>query len=374
MTVPARPGPSPDPLDHRGLAVDVARKFLARGSRCGLDLEDLVQEALLALVRAARAFDPGRDLAFSTLAWTATRRQLCRATEGTPIGARIPADTRRLMAAATPDGDDLPGRALRLEGLRRRDVARLRDRPAGPPGPWEAAEGPGPGHGAGDAPAAVRDALTTLTPRQVEVLRMRYGLDDGVGRTQRKVADRLGVTRQAVWQVERTALACLRRYLVSGAPTMDRSPVVVPPVPCACGCGRLLPATDGPGRPRYVHGHNRRRRPGPSPMVPCACGCGTMIPPRDRAGRPRRYVDGGHAVRGYTPGQGRVLGALEPGRDYPIAEIAREVGMHRKAIHSALRRLRERGLVEWARRGVWRRSDGPCCREYDLGEPEKEAS
>lgn len=51
-----------NPLEHRGLAVSVARRFL----RPGLDLDDLVQEALTALCVAARNYDPSKGASFAT--------------------------------------------------------------------------------------------------------------------------------------------------------------------------------------------------------------------------------------------------------------------------------------------------------------------
>jgi hypothetical protein len=48
---------------------------------------------------------------------------------------------------------------------------------------------------------------------------------------------------------------------------------------------------------RECHMARHGRRPRSAPLIPCACGCGTLIPPRDRYGRLRRYVNH-HHVRG----------------------------------------------------------------------------
>jgi RNA polymerase primary sigma factor len=58
---------------------------------------------------------------------------------------------------------------------------------------------------------AVREALAHLAPREQEVVRLRFGLDDGKVRTLEEVGKEFGVTRERVRQIELKTLAKLRR-------------------------------------------------------------------------------------------------------------------------------------------------------------------
>ena len=52
---------------------------------------------------------------------------------------------------------------------------------------------------------------TTLTPRERQVIRMRFGLEDGQDRTLSEIAEELGVSRERIRQIEAEALSKLRR-------------------------------------------------------------------------------------------------------------------------------------------------------------------
>jgi RNA polymerase sigma factor (sigma-70 family) len=60
-------------------------------------------------------------------------------------------------------------------------------------------------------PAQVAQMLSTLEPREQEVLCLRYGLDRGKPRTLEEVGERFGLTREGVRQVELKAISKLRR-------------------------------------------------------------------------------------------------------------------------------------------------------------------
>jgi RNA polymerase primary sigma factor len=57
---------------------------------------------------------------------------------------------------------------------------------------------------------AVLEALDELTPREKEVVRLRFGLDDGQARTLEEVGKQFGVTRERIRQIEAKTLAKLR--------------------------------------------------------------------------------------------------------------------------------------------------------------------
>ncbi len=52
--------------------------------------------------------------------------------------------------------------------------------------------------------------LTTLTPREEKVIKMRFGLEDGIERTLEEVGQRFAVTRERIRQIEAKALRKLR--------------------------------------------------------------------------------------------------------------------------------------------------------------------
>ncbi len=65
----------------------------------------------------------------------------------------------------------------------------------------------------------LHELLDCITPREAEVLRLRYGLDDDSPLTLEQIGDRLGLTRERIRQIENEALNKLHDYL-----TEERSP------------------------------------------------------------------------------------------------------------------------------------------------------
>jgi RNA polymerase primary sigma factor len=196
-----------------GLVRMVVRRMRGR-TTVGFDVDDMTQEGLLGLLQAARRWDAGRGLRFSSLAVPCIR------------GAIATARTRRAERIRVPDG------------------ARDRARRAGQPVGWEARFvsldgplGPDPGRGAGgpgegglvvadvladdratdpaaaaelaDRACRLLEALAGLDPLARAVLVHRYGLA-GEALTWTEVAARLGITPARARQVEAAALAALR--------------------------------------------------------------------------------------------------------------------------------------------------------------------
>ena len=59
--------------------------------------------------------------------------------------------------------------------------------------------------------AAVAQCLQALTPRETYILRERFGLEDGAGRTLEEIGQELQISRERVRQIEARALEKLRR-------------------------------------------------------------------------------------------------------------------------------------------------------------------
>jgi RNA polymerase primary sigma factor len=69
---------------------------------------------------------------------------------------------------------------------------------------------PTPPEDGDDARRVILDLLKSLTPREERVIKLRFGLDDGVERTKREVGEELHVCDARVWQIERKAMIKLR--------------------------------------------------------------------------------------------------------------------------------------------------------------------
>jgi RNA polymerase sigma factor (sigma-70 family) len=153
------------------LAYKVARRYRQLAFRAGLEVEDLVQEALLKLHQRAADYDPSRG-AFSTFAWTVMRGHLWNLLDRTP--------PRDISGQNAEEGDVLAGVTEPEPGetLDQEDLGRL---------------------------------LSCLGERQRRVVEMRFGLSDGVARTQEEIAAGLGVSFQRVQQILGDALTRLRR-------------------------------------------------------------------------------------------------------------------------------------------------------------------
>lgn len=214
------------------LVARIARGYAGRG----LPLEDLIEEGNLGLIHAVGKYDPtrlseqGTPIRFSTYATYWIRQSISRACRDQRGAIRLPAylhDLLRRLDAGREGLDRLPAgkRALVAAGRAVADAwqAQASDAEAG------SSDGMVADHRrAGPAVAAdeweqVRLLLDSLDPRQVEVLRIRFGLDGRAGDgTLDDAGKALGVTRERARQVQEEALQTLRAWLVDGPPGRAR--------------------------------------------------------------------------------------------------------------------------------------------------------
>ncbi len=187
----ARPAVSPEAdvellvQKNLGLAVSIAlsyrRTAAARG--LGADLDDLIQEATLGLLRAAREYNPKRG-AFAALAG------LC---------------IKNALNHSLRDRKHRPWKSLPV------DESGIEIEPHDAAG--EAPEQ----QAVDDEQGAKIDALLRRLPtRERRVVELRFGLRDGRPRSRQEVADELGVGLGRVAQIQASALARMRRAAQAG--------------------------------------------------------------------------------------------------------------------------------------------------------------
>jgi RNA polymerase primary sigma factor len=226
------------------LVVAVARRY--RGT--GLELPDLIQEGNLGLLKAVERFDHTRGFRFSTYATWWIRQAISRGLADRSRAVRLPLHAHELFVklrwvelavwqeqGRAPTEAELAARlGVRIERLRDirragRELTSL-DAPLGDDGGTTLSgvlpdrDAPDPGAALADAELrdAVRAALTKLAPREEQVLRLRFGVDDDTPRTLDQVGAVLGVTRERVRQIELRALRKLAHHPL-GTRRGDRS-------------------------------------------------------------------------------------------------------------------------------------------------------
>ena len=169
------------------LVVFIARKF----ENTGIALEDLISIGTIGLIKAVNTFDPAKKIKLATYASRCIGNEIL-------MYLRKSSNRRQEASIDEPLNVDGDGNELLLS-----DILGSDENMVGQQLEQDAER------------AILRRAVDSLSPRERQIMELRFGLADGVERTQKEAADALGISQSYISRLEKRIIHTLKAQLES---------------------------------------------------------------------------------------------------------------------------------------------------------------